>query len=294
MMLHLTFHQGCANVIKSLFPDAVTQLVTSGTDGFYYNMTADRSEKAWLRWGDWFNKFDTIIVSDTIPLSRILLDRYQGNIILWLTNRMDYWDTKDEVSEIDSAYYELISKPRQNVTVLANNYFDKFYAEERGLSVKEVIKSATPPHPKKEKVNYYIPIYWNDNLLNMAEKVKVPFVTGRYQDGELDSFKAVIHIPYTWSSIALYDALAAGVPYYVPTQRLLLELLKTENFWFQNANYCKKYLGLCEFYREENSKFVFYFDSFDAIKELDINYDEIYGEADKIYHKNSAKWQMLI
>ena len=289
MKLHITFHSGCANVIRQVFPDVVTKLVTSGKDGYYYNMTPPRSEQVWEKEKDYFNSFDTIIVSDTIPLARPLLDNYDGNIILYISNRFDYGDTKDPEVFPDEDYYNEMSKSRLNVKVIANNYFDKWYAEERRFMVDGVIKSATPPHPPIKKERYYVPVYWNDNLFDLATKCShLNPLTGRYGDGQLDTFKAIIHIPYTWASIALYDALAAGVPYYVPTPRLLMELYPTKDFWFQNANYLKKYINLCEFYRKENSIFVKYFDSFDEIK--DIEADGIYEEAARIYETSKLLW----
>jgi hypothetical protein len=274
-----------------MFPYVETRLVTSGKDGYYYNMTQGRSDALWEKEKDYFNSFDTIIVSDTIPLSRPLIENYEGRIILWITNRFDYGDTKDPDTFPEDDYYELMRVYRPNVKVIANNHFDRFYAEDRGVLVNEVIKSATPPHPKVEKDRYYIPVYWNDNLFELADKCKhLNPLTGRYGEGQLDTFKAIIHIPYTWSSIALYDALAAGVPYYVPTIEFLLQLFPTENFWFQDANYLKKYWQLCEFYRKENSKFVKYFNSFDDIKDIEINHDEVYQEAERIYETSKFKW----
>jgi hypothetical protein len=295
MMLHLTFHVGCANVIQQIFTGIVTKLVTSGKDGYYYNMTPVRSDQLWEKEKDYFNSFDTIIVSDTIPLARPLLDNYDGNVILYISNRFDYGDTKDPAAFPDEDYYRIMNTYRPNVKVIANNYFDKWYAEERGVTVGDVIKSTTPPHPKIRKERYYVPVYWNDNLFELATKCShLNPLTGRYGDGQLDTFRAIVHIPYTWSSISLYDALAAGVPYYIPSIKFLLKLFPIENFWFQNANYLKKYWSLCEFYRKENSKFVFYFDSFEDIKPINPDPAVIYTYAEELYQINQDKWRRIL
>lgn len=355
-ILHLTFHIGCANAIESILDmpeiELTTKIVTSGVDCFHYNMTYERANENWGQWKDYYNSFDAIIVTDTALLARPFLEAgYKGKLIVQFTNRFDYWDSKGDQPKIDEWYYDIMREDSKQYCFIANNGFDKFYAEqarepfEQGITVRGVVKSTSKPYGQKfgyaidvsklpesisidelmykiktggliyketidaslaalpvrvynERNTYYVPTYHNDKLFglyNICKANGLNVKTGRYRDkDELASFRAIIHIPYTWNSIALWDALSCGVPYYVPSKELLLKLLNTKNFWFQNANYCKEHLDKCEFYRPENSKFIKYFESFEGIKDIEIDYEEIYGEAKILFTINQNKWRQIL
>jgi hypothetical protein len=301
-ILHLTFHIGTANAIQSVLDlpgiDLTTKIVTSGDDGYFYNMTKERAYEAWEEHKDFYNTFDVIITSDTAPLSRIFLQNgFKGKVIVYICNRFDYGDTKDPKVFPDKEYYELMkwSATEKNVWIVANNIFESVYAMSKGTVVHTIINPVSKPYyNSSSKEGYYIPTYLNDSMLKLhficLEK-GIQVWTGRYKDKDaLAHFKAVIHLPYTWNSIALWDALSCGVAYYVPTQGFLLELLKIKDYWFQDMHWCKENLGLCEFYREKNSKFIKYFNSFDDIRPIEINSEEVYQQAEELFNQNQQKW----
>ena len=299
-ILHLTFHIGTANAIKSILEDIPgieleTKIVTSGKECFHYNMTAERANENWELWMDWYNTFDAIITTDTALLARPLLRKYKGKLIVQITNRFDYWDSKGSPNKIDDEYYDLMKLSSREDYFIANNEFDKFYAEKKGLFIEDVIKSTSKPLYNNNKTEiYYIPLYHNDNLFELYESIKengINVLSGRYKDeNELSTYKAIIHIPYTWNSIFLWDALAVGAPFIVPSEKLILQMSNKKGFWFQNVNYLKDKINLCEFYREENSKFVKHFDYGGEIEEIKINHEEIYREAERLFNLNREKW----
>jgi hypothetical protein len=265
-------------------------------------MTEERARIAWDTNKDYYNQFDCIITSDTALLSRIFLQGgYKGKLCIWICNRFDYWDTSDG-TKVDEKYYELFRGNKPNVRIIANNVFEAFYARFVGkVPFHEIINPASKPYHLTyfNKQGYYVPTYSNDTLLKLYIKCLIRGIevtTGRYQDwNDLARFKAVIHLPYTWNSIALWDALACGVAYYVPSQEFLLKLLETTpGYWFQNANYCKEHLNLCEFYREKNNKFIKYFSSFDELYDIEINSEEVYAEAEQRFKLNQDKWKDIL
>lgn len=303
-VLHLTFHVGCANAIDNILRESVdltTRIVTSGVDGFYYNMTHERADLAWGIHNHYFNEFDAVVVSDTVPLARILLQGgYGGKVIICATNRFDYYDSREKGFP-DRGYYKLMqdASRKDNVWFTANNMFDKFYAEERGVNVCDVIKFVSKPTYNKKKQGYYVPTYSNDVLLSLYDRCVssgLDVKTGRYKDMDsLAGYKTVVHLPYTWCSIALFDALACGCSYYVPTKRFILELIKeTKGYWFQNANYCPEHIDLCEFYNEENSVFIKYFDHFWDMQPIEPDSNEIYNFAEKEYYKYKELWKSIL
>jgi hypothetical protein len=300
-ILHLTFHIGTANAIQSVLDlpdiDLTTKIVTSGQDGYFYNMTKERATEAWKEHKDFYNQFDIIITSDTAPLSRIFLQNgFKGKVIVYICNRFDYGDSLDSEIFPDKEYYELMkwSATEKNVWIVANNIFESVYAMSKGTVVHTIINPVSKPYYVKEKSRYYVPTYSNDTLFHLSYRCLNKWIdatTGRYKDKDtLAHFKAVIHLPYTWNSIALWDALSCGVAYYVPSKEFLLELLKEKGYWFQDMSYCKDNLGLCEFYREKNSKFIKYFNSFDDIRPISINSDEVYQQAEELFNQNQQKW----
>jgi len=301
-ILHITFHQGCCNAIKSVLDmpniELETQIVTSGQDGYYYNMTSERALNAWNLHKDFYNQFDVIITSDTAPLARIFIEGgFKGKIIVWISNRFDYFDSKDKCGFPDEDYYDLLRNRGINTFLVATCQFESFYASKKWIAVDDVINPASKPYFVNNKVGFYVPTYSNDTLLslfNICRKNGFSDVaTGRYKDRDsLAHFKAVIHLPYTWNSIALWDALSCGVAYYIPSEEFILKLLKTEGYWFQNMNYCWDYLHLCEFYK--NHKFVKYFNSFEELREIEINSEEIYEEAERLFNLNQKKWRNIL
>jgi hypothetical protein len=296
-ILHVTFHIGTCNALKSVLdlPDVSleTRIVTSGIDGYFYNMTSQRALNAWNLHKDYYNQFDVIVTSDTAPLSRILIEgSFKGKILIWISNRFDYGDSRDPEEFPDEDYYDLLRNREINTYLIANCQFESIYASKKWIAVDDVINPASKPYYVDEKEGYYVPMYSNDTLFYLCEKCfanEIQVTTGRYKDQDaLAHFKAVVHLPYTWNSIALWDALACGVAYYVPTKEFLLQLAEKKGYWFQNANYLKNYIDYCEFYR--NDKFVKYFNSFEELNEIEVNSKEIYTEAERLFKLNQEKW----
>src|SRR6185436_4119745 len=87
---------------------------------------------------------------------------------------------------------------------------------------------------------------------------------GRY-DGPADlrGFRGVVHLPYAWSTLAFFESVQQGLPYFVPSRRFLAALMR-ERYWFQDREHLDA-LELCESYAPAHASVITYFDSFDDL-----------------------------
>jgi hypothetical protein len=301
-VLAIGFHQGALNSLHSVLSplvDIIIKLLPIDKNYYHYNLTADKADYIWHCEKDYFNLFDVIITSDTAILSRIFLQNdYQGELIVWICNRYDYWDESDG-TKIDREFTESLRHINNKVKIVSYSKFDQVYAMRNGIYVEDVLKPVLKPidtvKPNREK--YYIPDYQNNYTFELAEKCQkngLEIISGRHKGfDDLFNFKAIIHLPYHWQGVSEMEALSVGTPYYVPSKRLFFELLKSGKYWFQNMNDCNIWIHICNFYDKSNHA-IFYFDSFEEITDLHINYFSILNEASKVYKYYQNKWKKLI
>ena len=84
---------------------------------------------------------------------------------------------------------------------------------------------------------------------------------------DLRGFRAVVHIPYAWSNFALFENLQSGLPYLIPSRRMLLELAGTIDF-FWSPPFWPGRLELSEWYAPAHDNLFTYFDSWDELAQL--------------------------
>lgn len=301
-VLHLSFHRGCINdfeyVAQQLSLDLTSVFILEQpsrwldgetTGNAIYNIGHIRAEKIWNKHKDFFQQFDAIITSDIAPLSRIFLQNgWKKPLIIWICNRFDYYDGASlDCRFPDPEYYELFRNAlhQLNVTVVAYTSFEHFYAQQKNvytgtLTIKpcaapnNIVKQSSIPNTVNKSETFFIPQYHNDTLFCDLEKIchnlGIPAYRGRYNGpGDLKDFKGIIHIPYAWSNLALFENLQNGMPYFIPSPKFLLELSKQPNFWFQSKEVIRSMLPLSEWYCQENRLSMTYFDSWeDLIKKI--------------------------
>jgi len=300
-VLHLTFHQGCANEIKSIAKNFKLNLTTwhipslspkffdpESQDNTLYNIGHDRAIRIWNKHKDFFNQFDAIITSDTAPLSRIFLqNNFQKPLIIWICNRFDYCDRPGlDCSFPDQEYYQLINKAQQNhlVSIIPNTQFEIEYAKRKGVNLGNFIikPSGTPyiePHRPSnlpsahinKSQTFFIPRYNNEiirfNLPLQCNILGIQNYNKRYYDAlDLQGFKGIIHIPYAYSTIALFENLQLGMPYFIPSPQFMLLLMRTNNLFFQNKDLFESNYRISEWYCKKNRPFFVYFNSWSDLQ----------------------------
>lgn len=331
--LHLTFHKGCVREIEYVAQELGIEITTlfipdckpytfdpMSHGNVLYNMTKERANRIWKNLSDYFNTFDTILISDTTPIARIFLENnWQKPLIIWICNRFDYAD--QETFEADfpqQDYYDLIKNAihLSNVRIFSFMDFEKIYMAEKGiiignLSIKpcapinQIISSTSfiPSIIDKSKT-FFIPPYHNDTIfISLKEKcdeLNIPAYGGKYNGpSNLRGFKGIIHIPYSWSTIAFFENMQLGVPYFIPSYNFLKQLIQSSNSFFHPEGQFflnEQFYRLSEFYNGQHPNII-YFNSWHDLQEKVKNTDfsflkEAIEEYAKIHRKKMLqKWE---
>ncbi|MDN3504422.1 MAG: hypothetical protein P0S95_02465 [Rhabdochlamydiaceae bacterium] len=328
----MSFHDGCNAEFEYVCKELdfnltqAPQEVLSTLDGQHignnrYNITHARAEKAWLTYQDYFNSFDGVIVSDTSALARIFLQNdWQKPLIVWVTNRFDYADRGNQGTRFkfpDSEFYDLIRSisNRPNVAIAYSTIFEKTYAREiRGVDVEGPIIKATGwgrsgplsniiiPSLKHQQMVFFPP-YQNEfaftSLPSALKRKSIPFYHKKGHWGgpfAIKEFKAIVHLPYAPTTIALFENIRVGLVHVIPSFRLMKSLLKSKKYFFQ-ATHTLEMVRNSEWYLPENKAF------FDSFRDLRRKLTSIDFEKKKkqvyqlsVQHKDNqlALWKKLL
>jgi hypothetical protein len=296
-VLHISFHKGCQNDIEYIAKKLNFELtfmecdddISIGLDK--YNVTHEKATSSWNKHKDYYNSFDIIITSDTAPISRIFLqNNFEKKLIIWICNRFDYTN-QPAINFPDEEYYNLINdvKNRSNVTIIGYTPFENYYANNiRNLSIGDecikpigrigkVYNNYVSTQIEDKKNTFIIGPYHNDNLMiDLKSKVSslgIKVYNGRY-DGpkDLAEFAGVIHIPYAWSNLALFEAIQLKIIFFIPSLNFLKYLIHTnidgdkKDSFFWSPPLIEDVLYLSEWYCEDFKNVFIYFDSWDDLK----------------------------
>jgi hypothetical protein len=289
-VLHISFHKGCQNDIEYIAKKLNFELtfmeyddgISIGCDK--YNVTHEKAKSLWNKHKDYYNSFDIIITSDTTPISRIFLqNNFEKKLIIWICNRFDY-SHQPAVNFPDKEYYNLINdaKNRPNVHIIGYTPFENYYANNiRNLSIGyecikpigkigEVYNNYISTQVEDKSNTFIISPYHNENitmdLKSIAISLGIKVYNGRYNGPkDLAEYAGVIHIPYAWSNLALFEGIQLQIPYLIPSLKFFKELFKLPNFWFQDS-YAIKKIELSEWYCKDFENAFIYFDSWDDLK----------------------------
>lgn len=307
-VLHLSFHSGCINdfegVAEELGLDLTSWNITKMEPYSFdpltkgnalYNMGHDRAERIFLKHKEFFESFDVILTSDTAVLSRIFLQHgWTKPLIIWVCNRFDYHDGASlDCRFPDKEYYDLFRMATQlpNVRIAAYTPYEKSYCQRKGidigsLTIKPSIakipecKQSSIPREIDKGNTFFLPPYHNEtNFMNLREKcvsLNIPCYHGRYNGpDDLRGFKGIIHLPYSWSNLALFENMSLGIPYFIPSPNFLLKIRNNGPYFIPDAHYFfdHKLYYLSEWYCEEFRDIFVYFDSWEdlAVKTLIID-----------------------
>lgn len=302
-VLHLSFHHGCVKdfevVANELGLDLTSWYILKSKEDHdkfdprcpdwnaIYNISHERAERIWQANKDYFNQFDAIITSDTAPLSRVFLQNgWKKPLIIWICNRFDYYDGVWDGRFPDREYYDLMNKAKyqSNVKVVGYVAYEHFYARTRGVDTGNLVikpcgavekalryegKSYIPEHVNKSET-FFIPPRLQEHqvqhMLNICASLGIKAYCGGYNGpADLKDFKAVIHFPYAWSNLALFENMQLGLAHFVPSIRFLRELYMSQ----ESGNYrffALDNLEYSEWYCPDNKDAIVYFDSWQDLK----------------------------
>lgn len=320
-VLHLSFHKGCMEDIEYVASklnfevESVRFSDGESPDGVIYNINHDRAEKAWDLYKDFYKSFDLIITSDTAPISRVFLQHnFKGRVIIWVCNRFDYYDSAtSDGSFPDEEYYNYFRNLPDNYKVFSYTSFEYIYAREhrnvdfgdkciKPIGVRDnILKTSSIPAEIKKSETFFMPYYINDGIYeNKVRELGINLFKGRYNGAnDLKDFKAIIHIPYAWSNLSLFENLQNEMIYFIPSIKFLLQLAEHKEFYW-TPPFDIPHLKDCEWYLPEHEELFVYFDTWDDLKEklFNTDYDEIKSKIRRfnVRHKqeNLSKWKDAI
>lgn len=228
--------------------------------------------------------FDVIVVGDSTVDARTWLSKacYKP-IIIQLTNRFDW-----RIRPGDDDFYQLFSNATRmpNVFWVANNPLERWYMErklnttlpdERYALIRPTgfsyLEGLTVAEEEKAKIAVVAREFIKTLIIPVFEKAKVPLAV--YPKGEyggpktLTQHVAIVEFPYQVSTMAMYENLAAGVAYIVPTPKLLQEGHKTmgqlhssfDQYLFPFANWENH----TEWYHADFRDLFIYFDTWEEL-----------------------------
>lgn len=291
-VVHLSCHQGCINYIAQISVDLQWKLTTINMLAEYgsskvYNVTRKRADQLWDKYADVILRQSCVIVSDTAPLARIILqhmDVYKGHLIVWICNRHDYADkaSLDEGEEFpDDEWTNMLieasavhsdrvrvfgyTKLERVYSIQKNVYWDGSFADTVVKPVSKYVPSLEPVESKLplDKHEYvFIPPYINDEHLidyDALISAGIKYFRGRYNGpDDLIGVRCILHVPYAASNLALFECLARGIVYYLPSETFMRFLLKKGPSWFQTLDNVFQY---SEWYDTRMRHLYVYFDS---------------------------------
>jgi hypothetical protein len=301
-ILHLTFHKGCAKELETVCQHFGHNLETwfiqdlpqkfldgSSSTNALYNMGHNRASAIWNLHAEKFKEFDVVITSDTAPLARIFLqNNYPKHLIIWVCNRFDYHDQASLDCDFpDSEFYQLMADTKKNekVFVVAYTAYEHAYAASKGIDLgNEIITPSGISLNTKTKFSlikndidkestFFLPPYHNESILfdfsDFCKKLNILTYCGRYNGAsDLQEFKGIIHLPYAWSNLALFENLGLGIPYFIPSPRFFKKLILKPNYFFtQKHLLTNELLELSEWYEPDKKDVFIYFDSWKDLVE---------------------------
>lgn len=285
-LLHVTFHSGTTLEVEYAFQKLGHEVTTirfedgETEDDQIYFIHYYRAEKFWNKYKDYIATFDGVITSDTCPISRAFLQYdYKKLLIIWICNRFDYYMFPETV---DPLYYNLLRsvRERKNVFIVGNALLEAYHIASKNVDINNCVirpigKNFTP-HDLRKNHNaltprsnlFFVPGYYNETkYMKMSEKlteIGIPHEQRRFEDHqELSEYKAVITLPYAWSTIAFFERIQLGMVQFIPSISFLKELCKKGGYLFQPPFERNNFelLEISEWYCDENKDLMVYFDS---------------------------------
>lgn len=303
-LLHVSYHKGCINDFSIVAEKlGIEHEHFKGFDSPCYNMGKDIANDIYNRHKEYFDSFDIILTSDTAPLARIFLQNNFNRLVIWICNRFDYGDRSTNTCGFpDVAYYDLFREANtlSNVDIISYTDFEHIYANSKGVpisnfTIKPIGHNLFGEDTIQNRENlFFISQYHNDNLfMNLTQKcegIGIKCYHGTHiGPNDLKGFKGIIHIPYAWSNLALFENLHNGLVYFLPSKEFLLRLSKGHNFWWQDVGFLDSHIESSEWYHKDYRECFVYFDSWEDLRNKVQNTDYI---AKKKVIADTAQWHI--
>lgn len=344
-LLHLGFHKGCINdfeyVAQELNLNVTSWFILENIESarkFYgkecdiniYNIRHEDAERIWETNKHYFNTFDAIITSDTVPLSRPFIQNgWKKPLIIWICNRFDLRAGYDKKCIFpDPEFYDLMRSANNmpNVFIASYTPYEQEYAITKNVHFSDLVirpiglssqknnvpkESLIPAHIDKSKTLYLAPRFFHKSHLEFVTKQcneqGITIYYGKYNGpDDLAGFKGIIHFPYQASVLSLFENMHRGMVYFIPSPSFTKKILAEHgdiipHFWQPGPLGQERAPEFwhSEFYRPEHEPLFVYFDSWLDLKEKikTTNYDALKTTIKTFaqWHRNTMikRWKLL-
>lgn len=294
-VFHYSMHNGCASDIENFlkkYNADLTTILPKERQTEKYIIDSNKSNELWELHKENFLNSDILIFSDTIPFSRPVLERLElipnnTKIILWVTNRFNY------ANESDQSYYQLLDEVKNDPRIyfLYANKFEKFYLN-NFIKIPEDKEFFFTPYGKRDRNQFnlankkdhnqklfvmsyqnekeFYPLYDELNSLGIDFYSKKDWIPTDEYPGpyEIETCSAILHIPYSWGTIALWEYMALGKTFILPSLNWLNKTYQERYLFFQTQKSIDLISILSEWYCEENKNLFVYFEEISDIEHI--------------------------
>lgn len=327
-LLHLTLHKGCYNDINYVFTqlghDITSMYFDDGEFSLFqggdtiFRVTHDRAQKAWDKHKDYFYQFDGIITSDTCPISRpFLQNRWDRILLIWVCNRFDYIMAPENE---DPEFFHLIRDVRNWPLrrIFSFTEVEKIWARymrnvdlgdlvirPQGRNLQSLTLKKTYDAESGNLDKLYVPLYGNETkMMDLRGKLTE---LGFDNEGvkfdhisELLKYKAVVTIPYGWSTLTLFERMQLGMVCFVPSLTFITQMFQenehpNRTWWFQPPYYLAhpERLTDSEWYCEYHKDIFIYFDSWEDLAEK-VRTTDYEAETQKLLEHGERHEKMVV
>jgi hypothetical protein len=139
------------------------------------------------------------------------------------------------------------------------------------------------------------------DLKGKCDSLGIPNYRGEYKGpGDLRDIKGIIHIPYAWSNLAIFENWSLGNVYFIPSKEYLVSMSTGGNF-FWSPPFDIDFIESSEWYLPEHSDLFIYFNSFEDLSNLVNNNELIDSTRTKVLEfsklhtaKTLMQWKTII
>lgn len=328
-VLHISHHIGCFKDQTYILKNLGFEVLNFKFYDNLFHINKQTADNFWNTYKDTINKYDYILISDTSPISRCIMQNmseFKSKLIIWICNRFDFCMGQEPV------YYSLFNllKDHKQVRVVASTFWEKIWCLKNGIDIlkspvinplgkfsndlngyipnSEVYNDWYKNNSNIKDADVFVPFYHNDNkfinLKNILENKNISVCNSTFSStDQLKKYKAVVTLPDTFCKWFSFESIHEHIPVILPSKKMLLKFCQQPNYLFNMTGYggaenmTEDLIDICEWYNPLFNRCRYYFDSIDEIPSIvySINMKNAeFNECSSIHEKNILeKWKKL-
>lgn len=260
----------------------------------WWHLDDKMADEFYQRYKDELSEFDAFICTYPLAFSK-LYEKFKKPIILHVpiryevpfNNSKEKWESFNEYlrSGIDEGF----------IIPVANSEYDKkyfeFFVERECKFIPNICEyTDTKWNPIKDQFLYSSRLTANLDPTKIVNKDTL----GKYKWSDLSEFKGIIVIPYTCSTMSIFEHYTANIPLFFPSKKYIMELYQTfgqvvlsELTWnrifhlapgsiiecdrsndpndYNNLEIMERWVDYSDFYNQDSMPYIVYFDSPDDL-----------------------------